>query len=463
MGKFNFDSLKKAAAPLIAERVTSLRNPKSSEYYYLTTLSERDVSFDVNYVRIITPKVEYKVEGHYVSRLDVNDKERKVSYTSTFSVDPFDGVMVSKSQHYQNIPAGHLQRVTNYINGHVLTAADIKNKIIEDARSKVRAKVRRSKDPIEDTDISKIEIVEYKVKKTTIMSVEWAEVTRVSDGLKIATAYGSEGSSAHYDFIPAEVAEVYYETEEENVEEPPARSWLSDLFARSEEEERISASEVFSIIKRCIGKMFSAAFVAALIVIFIVNLFGGGIFNASPGIYEITTDNYQNYILIRQPYSNYYVKIEEGESQTHMLRQTSSDMSEYSLYQIVPANASVSLFDRKQKESIRHYSDYKPNFLSRKVRKYVINELYIRYEVTYCYNGTEYTVENEMYFSDFSELKNTYLTADFPQESVKSVTNEYVSNMKGDTYQQTEYWPDVEYWYVNVLEVSGVAEVTEVN
>ena len=64
--------------------------------------------------------------------------------------------------------------------------------------------------------------------------------------------------------------------------------------------------------------------------------------------------------------------------------------------------------------------------------------------------------------TSFDQLKDAYLTVDFPQETMQSQDREYVSNMKGDTYTQTYYWAAVEYWFVTVLEVSGTAEVKEV-
>jgi hypothetical protein len=65
------------------------------------------------------------------------------------------------------------------------------------------------------------------------------------------------------------------------------------------------------------------------------------------------------------------------------------------------------------------------------------------------------------------EYGNFHQTAgvlvDFPDYVRGSYTGQYVSNSKGDTYTQTTYYPDIDYWTVRVLEVSGTAEVMEVD
>jgi hypothetical protein len=475
MGKFNFESLKKAAELFVAEQENQQEGAEVGAYGHLKALDENGVAFKTEYVRVICPQAEYKVLGHYTSRLDVEDKERDVTYSSTLAIDPKDGVMISKSQNWQNIPSEHMQRVEQYLNGTVLTAADVKQKIVNDARLKVKAKVRRTKDPIEDNDIGKIEILEHKIKKTTYAVVEWTEVRRLCDNALIATGFGYEGGSAVYEFVPV--------TSQVPVEKRDSKEKIavSKVSAKPEESakskpvtekkrSKIKASDVSGLVGRCIGKIFSAATVALLllvveaIVLVATNLFGvRAIYKAPAGIYTVNTDNYQKYLMIRLPSGNTYVKVEEGEKQTYVPRQSSSDMSNYGLFQIVPANTSFSLFDINQKKSVEHYGDYKPwKWLSPTVQKYELNDLCIRYQVTYCYQGKEHTVENTMYFSSFDQLKDAYLTVDFPQETMQSEDREYVSNMKGDTYTQTSYWAAVEYWYVTVLEVSGTAEVKEV-
>lgn len=468
MGKFNFESLKKTANAIIAKEVTPLDTPENSNYFYLTTLSENDVSFDSEYIKIITPHVEYKVRGLYTSRLDVEDKNREVTYNSTLAIDPSEGIMISKSQNHHKIPSEYLDKVECYMNRTVLTAASIKKRIIEDAQQKIKGKIRRTKDPIEDSDIEKIEILEHKIKKKTLVAVEWSQIKRISDGFVFATGYGYEGSSAQYNFLPDPtprpvIPPVKKEEPAKNVEKNEKK-----VKKEKKHSKRMTSAQLSDMFSECFGQMIIASILAALILVveFVVllatNLFGAGaIFKAPAGVYTINTENYQNYIMIRQPYSNYYIEIEEGEKQTHVPKQTSNDMSNYSLFQIIPTNTSIALFDLNNKKSVRYYESYKPNIISRTIQKYEINDLYIRYEVTYSYNGVEETFENEMYFPDFGSLKNAYLTVDFPQDSMNSVTQNFVSNGKGDTYTQTRFWADVEYWSVRILEISGIAEVKE--
>ena len=215
-------------------------------------------------------------------------------------------------------------------------------------------------------------------------------------------------------------------------------------------------------------KIFSAALLAAFLlaiefgVIFVANFFGlGEAFRVRPGVYSITTENYEEYIMLCT--SRDRIRIEAGEKRTEMMRQTENDMTDYPIVNVVPAATHRALFDLDESKSIDCYDDYKPTpFLSRNVQKYQIIELYVRYEVTYSYQGVETKVEREFRSGCIEKAEDGYLTADFPEEAMRSKEQTYVSNMKGDSYTQTVFWPEVDYWSVTILEVSGVAEVQEV-
>lgn len=222
----------------------------------------------------------------------------------------------------------------------------------------------------------------------------------------------------------------------------------------------------FRFVGRCIKKIFSAAVLAAFLLavefgfLFCANFFGlGKAFRVQPGVYEITTENYGEYIMLVP--TTHHVKVMPGEKQTDVMLSTEPNMSNYPLLGIVPAATHRALFDLDESESLRHDTDYKPNALSRTVQKYVIGELYVRYTVTFLYEGEEQLVEKELYVNNAQDLKNEYFVTDFPEGAMRSKENQYVSNMKGDTYTQTVYWPEVDYWYITILEVSGVAEVGE--
>ena len=93
-----------------------------------------------------------------------------------------------------------------------------------------------------------------------------------------------------------------------------------------------------------------------------------------------------------------------------------------------------------------------------------MRDLYIKFEVTYAYKGAVETVIVEKTVDKYGDFyKTAGVLVDFPDYVRESYTGKYVSSSKGDTYTQTTYYPDLDYWSVRVLEVSGTAEVMEVD
>ena len=365
--------------------------------------------------------------------------------------------MISKSKNCEVIPQEYMGRVAEYLDREAMTAAQVKELVIKDAMPKLKAKVRKAKDPIELEDLHRVEILECKIRKTTVAAVEWCRVTRISDGLPVATAYGFEGESAQYQFIPDESKKDLV---------PPVKSTKPEKIAKPAPAPKNKRPKGNSgkLLGGCIKKMVAAILVAALLLAaeYGVILLGGALgigSKAKPGVYAINTENYQKYILFR---TDRYKQIVSQQQQTYIVPSLQETMENFPLFLIVPGAIEKSVFDTNQSKSMRYYGDYKPtSLLPITIHKYIISDLYIRYQVTYSYNGEETTVEKTQYFKNTDQLKSNYLTADFPQESIQSKTNTYVSDMKGNTYTQTSYWPGVDYWYVTILEVSGTAEVKE--
>ena len=460
MSKFNFESMMKAALPLIHEQVEPLKTPQNSVYYHLSVLQESDVIFQNEYVRVVSPTVEYKAKGCYQSTLEVEDKEREVIYSSSLEISPQVGVIISKSKHFDAIPEEYTNEVALYLEQEGLSTAAIKELVIKDAMPKLKAKVRRAKDPVELDNFSKFEVMESKIKRVTLQSIEWAKILRSDDQMELGYAYCRKGESPVYVFKPDTTKENLDHSIKtpENIEKEKQQ-----ILAAAEKEKKAQAPKskpqkpkkkhsVGDVITTFFAQSILAVIVAAIIlflefaVIFTINK--GAILKSDPGIYEITTENFEEILVLSTNQ-----KIEIGQKQTYVPAHNGAYAANaYPLFKMTPRYSSIHLFDLKEKNatSTRLHDDPKhPRFQ--------ISDLTVTFEITYSYQGQVHTVTATKHVDNFESYMDAEILVSLPENSITSYTTEFI------TGEETRYKSELDYWSVTVIEASGIAEIEEVN
>ncbi len=471
--KIDLFNMHLAAYKKVKEQIVPPKKSEDSDYFYLTKLGQDDVCFDYEYVKIMKVTVTYTVKGYYASVNYSGDGSQAITFSSVLNIDPSQGYVVSKSKSFEKMPKEYLSHVEKYSLRNSLTTKDIEKLVIGDAKAKTVKNYSNDADPF-----SKMEIIESKTKKSTICSVEWARITAFPGGEYLGFGYAYEGDEPVYHFEPKKYTEALkkLEPKPELKKEAPATEKKSDnnplpktsTKLKKTKKAKKSGSKISHLnILYCFVLGIIVAAVILLVEfagILIVNK--GNIAKTDPGAYAITTENYDKFITFTADKINSVERLKEKTNYESLLwRSDSSSMQDYPLFRAIPRNSAFNIFDAREKKSLESVGDYHPLkwFVNYIVPKYVISDLYVKCKVTYSYNGEEHTAISEVYIDKIdSYYTNCFITADFPEESMISETRTYVTDMKGNTTKKTVFKADIDYWSVEILEVSGLAEVKEV-
>lgn len=461
---------------LLDNKVDRLVQPKNSEFYYLKELSFDDISFAEQYSYKYTTMVEYKVDVPYNSR---SGEKRTGSYSS-YSI----GARFEESEGVDKIPKKIYEASKPKLNENEVLLENLDDHILRTSKTKIKAKVRRTGDMIEREDMEDAVFVSREEKSSGSPNeyLIWSPLinknTKKRIGYGVVTHRGVE-----YFFSPDKTKAGLDKTlkptpQPKAAPAPAAQKSAAPKPAKKKKPRRSLGDRISSLLAQGILAAIVAAvlLVVEVVLIFAVGLFfdlGAGsimgkgyILKNSPGLYQINTENYSDYIMVSalENGSERY-RLDEGEHCNYIGRTDSASMQDYALFQIIPRSAAISLFDLREKKSLTSVGEYTSSELfNMKSPKYVVTDLTVKLEIVYSYQGTEYTVPVDVYIDEYEDFYGSAtVKVDFPDEIMKSHTGEYVVDMKGNTVTRTLYWADVDYWSFRVVEASGIAEVEEVS
>ena len=201
MFKLTQEALLAAKQKLVDEKVSPLKTPSNSEYYYLSELGESDIYLKLEFVHYSKPIVEYKVEGHYNSTLGKNS-QGSTTYKSTVNVGDLSGYVVNESENWQSIPERHLSTIPTWVFNNENNSHDADHFIIQDATPKLRGKIRRSGDPIKPEDLYSVKVLSKQIPERAVAyGVEWAQIIRRDNGEIIGEAYCYNNDAPVFDFL----------------------------------------------------------------------------------------------------------------------------------------------------------------------------------------------------------------------------------------------------------------------
>ena len=456
-----------AKQKIVDEQVSHLKTPSNSEYYYLSELGENDISLkNAEFVRFCKPYIEYKVEGRYISTLPGQFNKKSVTYKSSVSVSDLDGYVVEESENWKSIPQKHLDKVPSAIFNCPKNSSSLDPFIIADASPKLRSKVRRGGDPIKPEDLFEVKVLSKDLPfgGTAPNGVEWAQIIRNDTGEVIGEAYCINNDKPAFEFVRDE--------SKANLDHSLSKATLDaqKRAARAAEEEaERKAAEAAAIAKKAadakkkaerqknaqkrkdrlwsaFGQMVVGIILAAIIlvaeftVILVVNK--GTIEKKDPGIYAINVDNWDDYVFFQgsNDTNQYREKIKEKQKRTTSGLFVGYESGEIPMLSIAPRASAFYIFDIKE---TRH-----------KKPKFQITELYVKVKVTYSFNGVESTVIAEKYIGTPSATGYNFIEVAVPLESIKQ------SSFMGQL--QNNFYADLDYWYFEVIDISGTVEVKEV-
>jgi hypothetical protein len=159
-----------------------------------------------------------------------------------------------------------------------------------------------------------------------------------------------------------------------------------------------------------------------------------------PGIYSIDVENWDDYFFFTASnHTNQYrEKAKEGKKRTASGRFYDSMSGEVPLLAVAPRASKFYIFDISETRG--------------KMPKYTITDLYVKVKVTYSFNGVENYAIEEKYIESLSS-NSDFITFPLPPESIQPSI--FLGEPSGSFYA------DLDYWYFEVLEVSGTVEVKE--
>ena len=470
---FNEESFKAAVAKTLADNnVDRLVHPKNSEFYYLKELSFADIAFAEQYSYKYTTVVNYKVDVTYKSRRD-NGQRKTSSYTS-YTV----GARFEESDGVDKIPKKIYEAHKPKLAEGQAMLEEVDDYILRTAKTKIKAKVRRAGDMIEREDMDEAVFAERSERSSGEPAEYLIWSPLVNKNTKKRIGYGVvTNRGVEYVFSPDKTKEGLDKTLKPlpQPKAAPAPKAAAPAPKKKKKPRRSLGDRISSLIAQGIIATIVAAIllVVELVVIFFIGIFSSGsivgkgyVLKNSPGVYRIDAENYSDYIMIStlENGSERY-SLKEGEQCTYIGRSESSSMQDYAIFQVIPRTAAYSLFDLSEKKSLLSVGEYTTSSLfNLTAPKYVVTDLTVKFEITYSYQGTEYTIPAEFYADTYGGFYETAtVRVDFPDEIMTSHTGEYVTDMKGNTVTRTIYWADVDYWSFRITEVSGFAEVEEVS
>lgn len=452
------EALLAAKQKLIDEKVSTLKTPQNSEYYYLSELGESDIYLKPEFVHYGRPLIEYKAEGLYNSTLE--NKQGSTTYKSSASIGEMAGYLVKESENWQSIPERHLSTIPTWVSNNEHNSHDADHFIIQDATPKLRGKIRRSGDPIKPEDLYSVKVLSKQIPERAVAyGVEWAQIIRRDTGEMIGEAYCYNNDAPVFDFLCDEsktaldhslskatlAAQKEAAREAEKVQkqkEADAKKTKKDVASAeksAKKKKRSKISFMDALAQVIAGILIAAVILAAeFVVILMVNK--GVIDKRDPGIYSIDVENWDDYFFFTASnHTNQYrEKAKEGKKRTASGRFYDCLSGEVPLLAVAPRASKFYIFDISETRG--------------KMPKYTITDLYVKVKVTYSFNGVENYAIEKKYIESLSS-NSDFITFPLPPESIQPSI--FLGEPSGSFYA------DLDYWYFEVLEVSGTVEVKE--
>lgn len=453
------EALLAAKQKLIDEKVSTLKTPQNSEYYYLSELGESDIYLKPEFIHYGRPLIEYKAEGLYNSTLE--NKQGSTTYKSSASIGEMAGYLVKESENWQSIPERHLSTIPTWVSNNEHNSHDADHFIIQDATPKLRGKIRRSGDPIKPEDLYSVKVLSKQIPERAVAyGVEWAQIIRRDTGEMIGEAYCYNNDAPVFDFLcdeskigldhslskatlaaqkeAAREAEKVQKQKEADVQKAK-RDAAAAKKKTAKKKKRSKISFMDALAQVIAGILIAAVILAAeFVVILMVNK--GVIDKRDPGIYSIDVENWDDYFFFTASnHTNQYrEKAKEGKKRTASGRFYDCVSGEVPLLAVAPRASKFYIFDISETRG--------------KMPKYTITDLYVKVKVTYSFNGVENYAIEEKYIESLSS-NSDFITFPLPPESIQPSI--FLGEPSGSFYA------DLDYWYFEVLEVSGTVEVKE--
>jgi len=352
---------------------------------------------------------------------------------------------LERSTGHADIPAALSQKL-GYVGWKVATDS-VEELIKRDALTKIRNKVRRAGEHIETEDIYGIEITEIgghnEEKEEILDSLLWARIIRKSDGKLIGYAHKFHNKDAEFTFLPDESkAGLDHSVKPVKAPKPEKKAPTKKDKPQMDTAERVG----YFIGQVLIGLVLAAAvLLVEFAVIFIANK--GAIDKLHPGMYVINEENYNDFFVFVYSSGQEFEKA-EARKQIKNPPVFGSDGSDgdVELFWISPRTTQFRIFDMGEKSALSISED--------DVSKYIITDLCIQLEVTYSYNGEVHTEKIEKIVPIVGNNTESVISVSIPVEAVEE--NTFMGSGTGS------YHADLDYWLIEVVKVSGVAEVKEV-
>lgn len=460
MLKITHEGLLAAKQNIISEKVAVLKTPSNSEYYYLSEIGDNDIYLKPEFIHYCKPIIEYKAEGLYKSTLGKN-AEGSTTYKSSVNLDSLPGYLVRESENWQSIPRRHLSTIPTWVEKNDHNSRDENNFIVQDATPKLRGKIRRSGDPINPDDLYSVKALSRSFSERAIAhGVEWSQIIRRDTGEIIGEAYCYNNDAPVFEFLcdesklaldhslskatltarkeaalEAERAQKQKEADAEKARKDAEKA--KKKVAKKKRKPKISFLDAFAQV--IAGILIAAVILAAeFVVILLVNK--GVIDKRDPGIYSIDVENWDDYFFFTASnHTNQYrEKAKEGKKRTASGRFYDCLSGEVPLLAVAPRASKFYIFDISETRG--------------KMPKYTITDLYVKVKVTYSFNGVENYAIEEKYIGSLSS-NSDFITFPLPPESIQPSI--FLGEPSGSFYA------DLDYWYFEVLEVSGTVEVKE--
>ena len=163
-----------------------------------------------------------------------------------------------------------------------------------------------------------------------------------------------------------------------------------------------------------------------------------------PGAYEINADNYDRFIVLSRSESNYHREVKEGEKEQAGMTGVIENNRAPMLY-VVPKFTKSNPF---------RGADEELSYLVNDDSRYQISDLRMQLRFTYSLNGVESTETVEVKIGRIEDSGDSCVYLTVPDEAI--VEAEFAGISTG------YYFASFDYWYVEITDISGFAEVKEV-
>ena len=447
------------------EQVSVLETPANSEYHYLSEIDDRDIDLRREFIFYKKPFFEYKAIAYYNSALP-DGGQKTATYKSSMSCDNVPGFLVEESENYRIIPQKHLSQLPSYLSSVSDNTHNGDDFIIADATPKLRGKIRRGGDPITPEAIYKVEVTEKNPPHGTVYGVEWVQILRKDTGEIIGEAYCYHAMDPVIEYIRDEskagldhsLSKALLDAQKQAAlaaaEEEARKAKEAELAqkaaakaqkkaARAKKKSQLPKLSVTDVIGQVIAGIILAAVLLAAEFLLILICNKGVIDKTEPGLYSIDTTNWEDYIAFQSSnHTNQYKeKIKEGEKRNTSGLFSGFEPGEVPMLTVTPRTTQFYIFDISESGK------------RGKVPFYDITDLYVKVRVTYSYNGVEDSVEEEIFLKTVSRY-SSIINVTLPVECITQ------SSFMGEP--TGSYFADLDYWYFEVIDISGTVEVKEV-